>query len=194
MGNFFRWDGLPNFHLDIGVHVRKERDAVAKQHRRIVDRELVNQPRVEILLDSIGSSRYSDISVSGNLSRSTKRAFHAVIDEVERRAAGALPWLAHFVGQDKDGGMERGLLGPGALAATEHILPHDADAGALKGFFQHAVVLTCFAAFAEVEILEEELLLKNPMLEFHPFVHPLFVFRVVCMGHVHPFRGDEAIQ
>src|SRR5438094_745160 len=100
MGNFFGWDGLPHFHLDIGVHVRKQRYTVTKKHGHVVDRELVNQPCVEILLDSIGSSRYSDISVPGNLSRLTKRAFHAVIDEVERRAAGAFPWCAHFVGQD----------------------------------------------------------------------------------------------
>src|SRR5258708_30370873 len=135
MSNFLRRDGLPHFHLDIGVHVCKERSAVTKNHRHVMDRELINQPRVEILLDRIGSSRYSDISVSGNRSRLTKCAFYAVIDEVERRAAGALPWLAHLVGQDKDGGMERGLFGPGALAATEHILSHDADAGALKDFF-----------------------------------------------------------
>src|SRR5258708_546984 len=194
MDNFFRWNSLPNFHLDIGVHVRQERDAVTKKHRRVVDRELVNQPRIEILLDSIGSSRYSDISVSGNLSRSLKRAFYAVIDEVERRAAGALPGFAHFVSQDKDGGMERGLLRPESLTTTEHILPHNAYAGTLKGFFQHGIVLTRFAAFAEFEILAEEFLLKNPLLEFHPFFHPLLVFRVVGMGHIHPFWGDEAVQ
>src|SRR6516164_8060985 len=145
MNNFFGWDGFPHFHLDIGVHIRKERYAVAEKHRYEVDRELVNQPRVEILLDRIGSSRYSDIPVSGNLSRLMKRALDAIIDEVERGASGALPGIAYLVGQDKDGSMERGLLGPEALAATEHLLPHDADAGALKGCFQYTVVLTGFA-------------------------------------------------
>jgi hypothetical protein len=155
-----------------------------------VDRELVNQPRVEILLDRIGTSRYVDISISGNLSRSAKCALDAIIDEVERRAAGALPGLAHLIGQNKDGGMKRGLLGPEALAATEHPLSHDADAGALKGCFQHAVLMPYFAACAEVEILTEELLLRNPMHEFIP----LFVVRVVSMGQVHPFWGNEAVQ
>ncbi len=42
---------------------------------------------IEVLLDRIGSSCYSDISVSGNLSRLTKRALDTVIDEVERGAA-----------------------------------------------------------------------------------------------------------
>src|SRR5438552_3564569 len=84
MCNFLRWHDLSNFHPDIRIHVRKERCALTKQHRCMVDCELVNQPRVEILLDSIGSSRYSDISVSSNLSRLTKRAFYPVIDEVER--------------------------------------------------------------------------------------------------------------
>ena len=55
MGHFLRWDGLPYLHLDIGAHIRKERDTLAKNHRRVVDRELVNQSRVEILLDNIGS-------------------------------------------------------------------------------------------------------------------------------------------
>src|SRR5260370_16987080 len=109
MDNFCRLNSLPKFHLDIGVHVRQERDAVTKKHRRVVDRELVNQPRIEILLDSIGSSRYSDISVSGNLSRSLKRAFYAVIDEVERRAPGPLPAFSHFFSQAKNWGMEKAL-------------------------------------------------------------------------------------
>src|SRR5690242_20544187 len=84
MNNFLRRNDLPHFHLEIGVHVRKERSAVTKNHRYGVDRELIDQPCVEILLDSIGSSCYSDISVSGNRSRLMKCAFYAVIYEVER--------------------------------------------------------------------------------------------------------------
>src|SRR5438270_13441575 len=99
MSNFLRRNGLPHFHLDIGVHVRKERSAVTKNHRHVVDRELIDQPRVEILLDRIGSSRYSDISVSGNRSRLTKCAFYAVIVVVECLASVAIPWCAKLVGQ-----------------------------------------------------------------------------------------------
>ncbi len=57
-----RRDSFPDLHLDIGVHVRKERGALTKKDRHIVDRELVNQPCIEVLLDCVGS--YNSLGVA----------------------------------------------------------------------------------------------------------------------------------
>jgi hypothetical protein len=64
----------------------------AEEDRRHRDRELVDQASVEILLDDVGAAGDPDIAAAGGLARLPQRALDAVVDEVERGSAGALPY------------------------------------------------------------------------------------------------------
>src|SRR5438445_12318514 len=49
-------------------------------------------------------------------------------------------------------------------------------------------------ALANLEVLAKETLLKHPLLEFHPLVHPLLIVWVGRMCQIHSFRRHKAVK
>src|SRR2546425_1826472 len=78
------------------------------------------------------------------------------------------PGLAHLVGQNEDRCVKGRFFGPEAFSPVEHLLPHNANASALEGFFQHTIVMAGLTALAKLEVLSEEPLLEHPTLQLRP--------------------------
>src|SRR5215218_4954687 len=190
-----RIDSLHDLRCDlVPVDPVEQADPLAEEDRRQRDGELIDQTRVEVLDDGVGTSRDSDILASGDLTRLPQRALDPVVDEVERGPARALPGTANLVGQDEDRRVERSFLGPETFSSLEHPLPHDVHAGTVESLLQDAVVLAGLTTFAKLEVLAEEPLLGDPLLEFHPLAEPVLVVRVVGVGKIHPFGSHEAVE
>src|SRR5215203_1176841 len=128
----------------------EQADPLAEEDRRQRDGELIDQTRVEVLDDGVGTSRDSDILASGDLTRLPQRALDPVVDEVERGPARTLPGTANLVGQDEDRRVERGFLGPETFSSLEHPLAHDIHAGTVESLLQDAVVLASLTTFAKL--------------------------------------------
>src|SRR5215212_12200933 len=128
----------------------EQADPFAEEDRRQRDGEVIDQARVEVLEDGVGTSRDSDIFTSGDLTRLPQCALDSVVDEVESGLAWALPGTANLLGQDEDRRMEGCFLGPETFSAVEHPLPHDAHAGTVEGLLQDAVVLAGLTTVAKL--------------------------------------------
>src|SRR3954467_12468304 len=110
--------------------------ARAKQDRRDVERELVDDPGNEGLAHSRGAARDVHAALAGRLTRLCVSSVEAAGDEVEGRPALHLDRLSSVMGEHKDRGGVRRLGTPPAapvlipLAADrpEHVPPHDVRA------------------------------------------------------------------
>src|SRR4051795_11732488 len=120
----------------------ERRDAVedplagAKQDRRDVERELVDDPGKEGLAHSGGTTRDVYAALAGRLKRLCVSGVEAAGHEVEDRPAFHLDWLVSVMGEHKHRRVVRRLGTPPAapglipLAADrpEHVPPHDVRA------------------------------------------------------------------
>src|SRR5215212_7523238 len=111
------YDLQPNL---VPVDPVEQAHSFAEEHRCQRDRELIDQARVEVLEDGVGTAGDPDIPTSGNLTRLPQCARDSVVDEVERGSTWPLPWTANLLGQDEDRRMEWGFLGPETFASVEH--------------------------------------------------------------------------
>src|SRR3954468_296387 len=110
--------------------------AGAKQDRRDVERELVDDAGDEGLAHSRGAARDAYAAVAGRLTRLCVSSVEAAGDEVEGRPAFHLDRLSSVMGEHKDRRVVRRLRTPPAapvlipLAADrpEHVPPHDVRA------------------------------------------------------------------
>src|SRR5436309_5773194 len=110
--------------------------AGAKQDRRDVERELVDDPGNEGLAHSRGATRDVYAALSGRLTRLCVSGVEAAGDEVEGRPAFHLDRLSSVMGEHEDWRVVRRLGPPPAtpvlipLAADrpEHVPPHDVRA------------------------------------------------------------------
>src|SRR2546426_7372456 len=141
---------------------------MAEEQWRIVDRKLVNYPSIQILLDDVSSSGDSSVSVPSSFSSLSKSTLNTIIHEVKSGPTRPFPGLAHLVGQNEDRCVKGRFFGPEAFSPVEHLLPHNANASALEGFFQHTIVMAGLTALAKLEVLSEEPLLEHPTLQLRP--------------------------
>src|SRR5512135_1185023 len=102
-----------------------------------MDGKLVDQFGVQILLDDVRSACDPDVFLPCDLSGLRQGALQSVVYKVECGPTWAFPRLADFMGHNIDRRVKWRVLWPGTLPGLEHPLPHDADAGALEGVFQH---------------------------------------------------------
>jgi|SRR5215217_8095405 hypothetical protein len=79
---------------------------VAEQHGREVDLDLVDQPRLQELLDNVRPARDPDVLPARRLPRPLQGALDALGDEVEGRPALPDPGLPRAAGEDEYGGAE----------------------------------------------------------------------------------------
>src|SRR5215210_8745671 len=76
---------------------------VAKQHRCEVDLDLLDQPRLEELLDNVRAARDPDVLPACHLPRPLQGTLDALGDEVEGGPALPDPRLPRAAGEDEDG-------------------------------------------------------------------------------------------
>src|SRR3954462_4598780 len=98
--------------------------AGAKQDRRDVERELVDDPGKEGLAHSGGTTRDVYAALAGRLKRLCVSGVEAAGHEVEDRPAFHLDWLVSVMGEHKPG---RGVGRPGPPPAAPALTPLAAD-------------------------------------------------------------------
>lgn len=128
----------------------EQANPAAEDDRCQGDGEFIDQSRVEVLEDCVGSSGNSDIPSPGNLAGPHQGALDPIVDEVKRGPAWALPGAANLVGQHEDGRVEGRFFGPEPFPALEHPLAHDARAGAVEDLLQDPIVLARLAPLRQV--------------------------------------------
>jgi hypothetical protein len=166
--------------------VVKEADAVAEQERRDVNLHLIQQLRVECLLDDLRAARHQDIFVSRNRFGLGNGARHAVRDEMEGGAALFDERVAWMVGDDEDGGVKGRGVAPVWRTHVEHALAHGEGPHIAERLVQNLGILARLATFHAVPFA--------PAFEdVSPFMEPLAALAEAQFdAGVRP--GDEAVQ